>query len=191
MPASVSLIAARIPAIPAPMTAHRNERACPSIRRSIPSPASVSPPHPVRRVRNDHGMTTTDTAPSALVRTSLDDDGVFTITLADAAHRNALRLEMTQALAAAVDHGIGAGARALILAADPPVFCAGGSLDDLISPRAPLEETYAGFLAIAGCAMPTIAAVGGACIGAGVNLPLACDVVIATPEARFDPRWLD
>lgn len=28
-------------------------------------------------------------------------------------------------------------------------------------------------------------------MGAGVNLPLACDVVITTPEARFDPRFLD
>jgi len=28
-------------------------------------------------------------------------------------------------------------------------------------------------------------------VGAGVNPPLACDVVIATPAARFDPRFLD
>ena len=39
--------------------------------------------------------------------------------------------------------------------------------------------------------MVTVAAVGGACIGAGVNLPLACDVTVASPEARFDPRFLD
>jgi enoyl-CoA hydratase len=28
-------------------------------------------------------------------------------------------------------------------------------------------------------------------IGAGVNLPLACDVILASPEARFDPRFMD
>ena len=39
--------------------------------------------------------------------------------------------------------------------------------------------------------MPTIAVVTGAAIGAGVNLPLACDIVIAGTSARFDPRFLD
>jgi enoyl-CoA hydratase len=126
-----------------------------------------------------------------MIRTSVDDAGVVQITLADAEHRNAMRIETARVLSQAVHESVANGARALILAADPPVFCAGGSLDDLIEPRASLEETYAGFLALADCPVPTIAAVGGACIGAGVNLPLACDVVITTPEARFDPRWLD
>jgi enoyl-CoA hydratase len=126
-----------------------------------------------------------------LIRSELDDDGVAQLTLADPEHRNTLRLEMTRALAAAVAGALDADARAIVLAAEPPVFCAGGSLDDLVEPRAPLEETYAGFLALARCPVPTIAAVGGACVGAGVNLPLACDVVVATASARFDPRWLD
>ena len=78
-----------------------------------------------------------------------------------------------------------------MLAAQPPVFCAGGSLDDLAHPRAPLEVMYAGFRALASCPLPTVAAVDGPCVGAGVNLPLSCDVVVTTLEARFDPRWLD
>jgi enoyl-CoA hydratase len=126
-----------------------------------------------------------------MIRASVDDAGVAQITVADAEHRNALRIEMARALSEAVREVVGKGARAVVLIADPPVFCAGGSLDDLIEPRASLEETYAGFLALAECPVPTIAAVAGACIGAGVNLPLACDVVITAPEARFDPRWLD
>jgi enoyl-CoA hydratase len=33
--------------------------------------------------------------------------------------------------------------------------------------------------------------VGGAAIGAGVSLPLACDVIVVSDEAQFDPRFLD
>jgi enoyl-CoA hydratase len=126
-----------------------------------------------------------------IVRSEIDEDGVAVLTLADAEHRNTLRLEMSGAIADAVTNALEADAGAIVVAADPPVFCAGGSLDDLIAPRAPLEDTYSGFLALVHCPVPTIAAVSGACIGAGVNLPLACDVIVATPSARFDPRWLD
>ena len=78
-----------------------------------------------------------------------------------------------------------------MLAAEPPAFCAGGSLDELLEPVATLPEIYEGMLALAHAPVPTIAAVGGAAIGAGVNLPLFCDVIVASPSARFDPRWLD
>jgi enoyl-CoA hydratase len=127
----------------------------------------------------------------ALVRSEPVDGGVVVLTLDDAAHRNALTLELTRALAAAVDGALTAGARAIVLRAEPPVFCAGGSVDDLLEPRADLPEMYAGFLALAEAPVVTVAAVDGPAIGAGVNLPLACDVVVASPAARFDPRFLD
>ena len=71
------------------------------------------------------------------------------------------------------------------------MFCSGGVLDDLISPRAPLIDVYAAFDALRLSPVPTIAVVTGAAIGAGVNLPLACDIVVAGTSARFDPRFLD
>jgi enoyl-CoA hydratase len=125
-----------------------------------------------------------------LVRTDVDA-GVAQLTLDDGAHRNALSRRMSDALAGAVAHALAAGAGAIVLTATPPVFCAGGSLDDLERPDLDLRAAYAGFLALADAPVPTIAAVAGAAIGAGVNLPLACDVVLASPDAQFDPRFLD
>lgn len=127
---------------------------------------------------------------AALVATALTDN-VAILTLNSPGTRNALSHAMSTALAAAVDGALDAGALAIVLAATPPVFCSGGSLDDLISPKVPLRDTYEGFLRLADAPVPTIAAVGGPAIGAGVNLPLACDVVIASRSATFDPRFLD
>ena len=128
----------------------------------------------------------------SLVRTEHVEGGVAVLTLADAAHRNALTLEMTRDLAAAVGAALdarrpGAGARRR----------AAGVLRRRLGRRparrrsADLPEMYAGFLALADAPVVTVAAVDGAAIGAGVNLPFACDVVVASPAARFDPRFLD
>jgi enoyl-CoA hydratase len=127
----------------------------------------------------------------SLVRAQVVDGDVAVLTLADPERRNALTLEMTDDLAASVAWALAEDVGAIVLAADPPVFCAGGSVDDLFEPRADLPDMYAGFLALATAPVLTIAAVDGATIGAGVNLPLACDVVFASPAARFDPRFLD
>jgi enoyl-CoA hydratase len=127
---------------------------------------------------------------ASTVRVSTEE-GVGVITLADPGRRNALSKQLSDELAAAVRNCLDGGARALVLAAEPPVFCAGGSLDDLLRREHPLGATYAGFNALAQAPVPTIAAVAGAAVGAGVNLPLACDVVIAGESAKFDPRFLD
>jgi enoyl-CoA hydratase len=116
---------------------------------------------------------------------------VAVLTLNDPAHRNALSYDMSGALDAAVGDALDAGAGALVLTATPPVFCAGGSLDDLAAPKVPLRAMYQGFLRLANAPVPTIAAVDGACVGAGANLPLACDVILVSPRATFDPRFLD
>ncbi|WP_199484858.1 enoyl-CoA hydratase-related protein [Actinomadura craniellae] len=128
------------------------------------------------------------TAP--LVRRTVRD-GVAVLRLADPDRRNALSKQLSDDLAEAVGNALAQGARALVLTAEPPVFCAGGSLAGLLSREVPLARMYAGYQALAEAAVPTVAAVGGPAIGAGVNLPLACDIVIAAESARFDPRFLD
>jgi enoyl-CoA hydratase len=119
------------------------------------------------------------------------EDGVAVVTLARPASRNALALELTLGLADTVRRVVAEGARAIVIAANGPVFSAGGSLDELLTPKAPLREMYAGFEAIASAGVPTVAAVGGPALGAGMNVALACDVIVCSPQARFESRFLD
>jgi enoyl-CoA hydratase len=73
----------------------------------------------------------------------------------------------------------------------PPAFCAGADLSHLGGSReASLRAIYEGFLRIGRSPLPTIAAVNGAAVGAGMNLALCCDVRLAGPKARFDTRFL-
>jgi enoyl-CoA hydratase len=118
-------------------------------------------------------------------------DGVATIVLDDVGHRNALSWAMVCAITRAVENAVDADCRALILTNTPPVFSAGGSVDDLLVPKAPLEDMYDAFTALAAAPVPTVAAVDGAAIGAGINLALACDVTLCTPQTTFDVRFLD
>jgi enoyl-CoA hydratase len=126
------------------------------------------------------------------VRTDLHGR-VALITVSDPERRNAMAIDLSEQLVAQVhaaesDPGIGA----VVLTGAAPGFCAGANLDELgASKEAGLRRVYAGFFAVANCTLPTIAAVSGAAVGAGMNLALACDVRLAGPKARFDSRFLD
>ncbi|HEY3670806.1 MAG TPA: enoyl-CoA hydratase-related protein [Acidimicrobiia bacterium] len=126
-------------------------------------------------------------------RVTLERDGnVAVVTLDDPARRNALSLEVTVQLGQAVDEATAdPSVGALVVTATPPAFCAGGSVDDLLNPRASLRDMYAGVVALSRTTLPSVAAVNGPVIGAGVNVPLSCDVILASPKARFDPRFMD
>lgn len=117
-------------------------------------------------------------------------DGYAVITLARPEVKNALNSQMRAELlhclkASAKD------ARAIVLTGAGDAFCSGQDLSDRTSiANANLERTlrdeYVPLLrAIFDCPVPTIAAVNGAAAGAGANLALAADVVIATESAVF------
>lgn len=123
-------------------------------------------------------------------------DGVAVLTVSDPERRNALTLDLSDELAAAVDEcGRDGSVAALVVTGAPPAFCSGGDLGALADAgRAEsdrdLRRIYRGFLAVARCPLPTVAAVNGAAVGAGLNLALACDVRLAGPAATFDARFL-
>lgn len=118
-------------------------------------------------------------------------DRVAVITVNDPDRRNAVTEEMSAQIgelvvAAESDDGV----HAVVVTGAGKAFCAGADLSALgAAARDGLERLYAGFMAVGRCTLPTIAAVNGAAVGAGMNLALAADVRIAGPHALFDPRF--
>ncbi|MDT7649820.1 MAG: enoyl-CoA hydratase [Pseudonocardiales bacterium] len=125
------------------------------------------------------------------VRTTITDR-VAVLTVSNPERRNAMNLELSAKLVDAVHSAAGDdGVGAIVITGEEPAFCAGGDLSELAkADPATLRTVYAGFLAVADCPLPTIAAVNGAAVGAGLNLALACDLRLAGPRAKFDARFL-
>lgn len=118
--------------------------------------------------------------------------GVATITLDRAPARNALATAHWRALAEAVARVPADATLVVIASAVAGVFSAGADLRDLarladdVPARAAFRQAmHDAVAAVAALPMPTLAAVTGGCFGAGVALALACDLIVAVPEARF------
>ncbi len=118
------------------------------------------------------------------------DRGIARITLNRPEVMNALntrmRAEITDALRRAADEG-----RVVVLTGNGRAFCSGQDLGDRtnadeVDLEAVLRDEYEPMLRrIHECPVPVIAAVNGAAAGAGANLALSCDLVIAAHSARF------
>jgi enoyl-CoA hydratase len=119
------------------------------------------------------------------------ENHVALITVNDPDRRNAVTADISTGLRAAVDAAeANTDVHALIVTGAGKAFCAGADLTALgEATEDGLRSIYGGFLAVANCTLPTIAAVNGAAVGAGLNLALAADVRIAGPAALFDPRF--
>ncbi|MAC81319.1 MAG: 2-(1,2-epoxy-1,2-dihydrophenyl)acetyl-CoA isomerase [Rhodobacteraceae bacterium] len=118
-------------------------------------------------------------------------DAVAVITMNRPDKYNALNGQMRAELTHAVRAAPGDGARVVVLTGAGKAFCSGQDLGDRSSAaNADLERTLREeygplVLAITECPLPTISAVNGPAAGAGANLALAADVVIATESAYF------
>ncbi|MEZ5380312.1 MAG: enoyl-CoA hydratase [Microthrixaceae bacterium] len=127
-----------------------------------------------------------------LVHLERHDGGVALLSLDDPRRANAFTLEMCAQIGAAVDEvEADPSLCSLVVTGAGKYFCAGADLSSLGASRNEgLRAIYDGFLRIARCSLPTVAAVGGAAVGAGMNLALATDVRVASVNARFDTRFL-
>jgi len=114
---------------------------------------------------------------------------VALLTLDDPGRRNALSREIVRGLSSALDKALNEGVRAVVIAAAGPAFCAGANIDDLRdgwmeSPH-PDEDPAVMFKRIVEFDRPVVAAVHGAAVGGGMELTLACDLVVAAESAWF------
>ena len=120
---------------------------------------------------------------------------VALITVNDPDRRNAVTAEMSSLLRAAITQAeADDDVHAVVITGAGKAFCAGADLSALAaagggSAEEGLKRLYDGFMAVGNCTLPTIAAVNGAAVGAGLNLALAADVRIAGPNALFDARF--
>ena len=114
------------------------------------------------------------------------------LTLDEPERRNALSGEMVEEIVAAFeDFEAGSDIGAVVVTGAPPAFCAGADLSKLGgSGEEGLRSIYEGFLRVGRSPLPTLAAVNGAAVGAGMNLALVCDVRLAGRSAKFDTRFL-
>lgn len=124
---------------------------------------------------------------------ALDIDGPVARLLLDRPEaRNAIPLAGWDALAVRLAEAEASEARLLIVEGAGGAFCAGADLGDFPALRGDEAARArfrlamrAAFDRLAGLRLPSIAAIGGPCYGAGVALALACDLRLAGDGARF------
>lgn len=118
-----------------------------------------------------------------------DRDGVRTLTLNRPRRKNAIDAELWDALRDALaDAGRDRAVRALVVTGAGGAFCSGADISGGLSSIHPLYRmrTLSDVaLLLHELPVPTIAKVKGVAVGAGWNLALGCDLVVATPDARF------
>jgi enoyl-CoA hydratase/carnithine racemase len=135
------------------------------------------------------------------------DDGLATITLDRSEKRNAVNQAMFTELGDAAEEAAADSAvRAVLVTGEGPTFCAGidlsliGELAGLASQASGEERGFHAFVrsaqrpfrSLARMPKPTLAAVQGHAVGAGFQLALACDLRMASVDAKFamlEPRY--
>lgn len=126
------------------------------------------------------------------------EGAIATLTLNRPEQRNAISDELREALLAALDQvSADPAVRVAILTGNGPSFCAGGDVKSMrqrlqappgqVAMEGWRRQQRTGVLtqALHRLGIVTVAAVNGHAIGLGLDLALACDFVVAAPQARF------
>ncbi len=129
------------------------------------------------------------------------DSGVLEITLNRAEKRNALSLELFEALGEAFDKAADSQVRSVLVRGNGPVFCAGIDLNSLATLAGDqtdgafmkgLRHLQDIFMRLERIGKPSVAAMQGAAVGAGLQLGLACDLRVASEDLNvglFEIRY--
>lgn len=128
-------------------------------------------------------------------------DNVGTIQMNRPDALNALSLQLSLDLRAAIEQAVDDKARVVILTGSGRAFCSGGDLREMKAMGekegnieafldSPLKALHDVILLIRETPIPFIAAVNGVCAGAGTNFALACDLVIAAEDASFNEAFV-
>ncbi|HWG91626.1 MAG TPA: enoyl-CoA hydratase-related protein [Candidatus Thermoplasmatota archaeon] len=119
-------------------------------------------------------------------------NGILTLTLDRPEVRNALNPDLLAALLAALKEAADPAVRCVVLAAEGPVFCAGGDVEDMqrrqgkpLATKARQEEAFGALArALLTFPKPTVARLQGDAYGAGLMLALCCDFALAADTVK-------
>jgi enoyl-CoA hydratase/carnithine racemase len=121
------------------------------------------------------------------------DGFIATVTLNRPAVKNAMSWNMFREIGAVFDRAsTDPGVRCLVVTGSGDAFCSGADLSDpaniadsAFGLHDRMQTIHAIARSVVNCSVPTIAKVTGIAAGAGCNLALACDLVVASTAARF------
>ena len=130
--------------------------------------------------------------------TTRREGNIARVTLNRPEARNAVNLDLCNALQAAFDAFQGDTETAVVvLDAAGPVFCAGADMRErtgkdeawVIARR---QASFRAYSAIEACPIPVVCAVQGPVVGSGGEISMACDFIVASEAATFhfpEPQW--